>query len=149
MAEAVLKDEELKEFLNNLSGKLKDVSAYLKLAYATFGFRDIIQHFANEESPEGKWTPWSKTYKDFMTSIGKGGNKLLQDTGMMRQSISETSVKKIDSYSVSVFSNKVYSRAHDEGYKNIPQRQFMWFSDEGMTNMVTLLLNKLVEDKQV
>lgn len=153
MAQAILKDEELKQFLKDLSSKLKDVSPYLQLAYSTFGYRDIIEHFSKEEGQDGKWKPRSKVTQEAYARLNKTNamynpsNKLLQLSGKLRQSIMPSNADKIDNYSISIFSGSEYSKTHDEGYKNIPQRKFMWFSDGAMTNMVTLLLNKLMEDK--
>jgi len=150
---AILKDEELKKFLEGLKTKLTDVTPYLKLAYSTFGYRDIISHFENESGPDGKWKPRSKATQMAYAIRGKTNamynpsNKLLQLSGMLRQSITESSYKNIDRLSVGIFSNKEYSGVHDLGSNKMPQRQFMWFSNGAMSNMVTLLLNKLIEDK--
>lgn len=151
VTKAVLDDKELKAYLAKLKGKVTNIIPILKLAYMTFGFKDIMEHFESESSPEGKWQPWSKTYSEFMKSIGKGGNKKLQNDGTLRNSLLATRsgerVVASGNNAISIFSNEEYSRVHDLGYKNIPQRQFMWFSNSAMENMVMLLLDKVVAEE--
>jgi phage gpG-like protein len=112
-----LKDE-LKRLLRNVSNQ----SPFFTEAKVIM-FSDIQRHFQNEESPDGKWEP---------IKYRKG--EILQDTGRLRASIAAISSNK----GAEVGTNMIYAPTHQFGYgkKNIPQRIFIWLSDEAETRII-------------
>lgn len=151
--EAVLEDSDIKEFIKNLDKNLKTVEngkqEYIGLLSAIV-FKDLIKHFENESSPEGKWKPWSKIYKEHMEVRGKGGNKILQDTGRLRQSFKPTKWRKV-SNGILWFNNAKtskgfpYAFAHNEGGKRLPKREFMWLSNSSINEISEKTLAFMLE----
>lgn len=118
-----------------MKDKLRDVPKMVHTSYATFGFKDIIGHFQEEAAPDGKWLP---------LKFRKG--KPLQDTGNLRKSILPSNWKSISNTGIMVFANAPYGKYHDEGTNKIPQRKFMWLSDEAKQKMAEYIANKLIGD---
>jgi len=113
-------------------------------------FGDIMDHFSKEDGPDGRWKGWSATYAKHMETIGKGGNKILQDSGKLRMSF-QPSDWKGQSDGI-LFVNKAhtksgfpYAAAHDEGGPKLPQRRFMWLSPRGMNKMIGIVENWLAD----
>lgn len=149
--EAIFQDEQIQNFLKNMTKKLKNVEDGDKKYAALLSvhvFADIMNHFRQQEGSEGQWKEWSPSYKDYMEKIGKSGNNLLQWTGRLRQNFGKTSDEaakkslRISSRSFTWFNNaKVgrkdfpYAAAHDNGGSKLPKRDFMWLSDEAAEKM--------------
>lgn len=112
-------------------------------------FRDVMDHFDKERGPSGGWQAWSKSYREHMSKIGKGGNRILQDTGRLRQSFTPDNFRAqsdgILFYNNAKVNGFPYGLAHDQGGKKLPQRKFMWLSDKGMNSVVEVVNNWLVE----
>lgn len=164
MAVAVLHTEEWDKFLNELGGRVSDSGKYLQAAAATFGFKDIIQHFADEMGPDGPWIPRSANtqarYAAILSGMMKtpaGGhtaqynpsNKLLQMTGRLRGSLlpGAGGIERTGKTEVTLFSNVVYSRAHDQGNPDsgLPQREFMYLSPAGEEAVLNAMMNMIME----
>ncbi len=137
---------------------LKQVDKKWKAVYARREFAelisiivygDIISHFDAEMGPKSKWTAWSKAYSEHMSKIGKSGNKLLQDTGRLRNSFTPSNWRAQNDGLMFYNNAKVkgfpYAKAHDEGGKKLPQRKFMWLSQPGMNRIITVTQNWLKE----
>lgn len=102
-----------------------------------FVFQDIIAHFEKEQGSRGKWKAWSKVYAEHMEKIGKGGNKILQDTGRLRQSFTPGQWRGrpagIEWYNpAKTKSGFPYAAAHDQGGGKLPKRDFMWLGKGAM-----------------
>lgn len=138
---AQLDDSEWRIFLTGVTGKLKDIPKILSSAYGTFGYKDIMEHFRNESDENGRWKPWSDNYARAMQKKGKGGNKILQDTGMMRGSILPTNTRRISNTGIEVFANSEISAVHDSGGRFMPKRSFMWLSDKARNLMMQFIAN--------
>ena len=138
MAEFALHDKEAQAFLKKLIKKKEAISKgqqeYVSLLSAIV-YSDIIDHFEHERGSEGPWKEWSKAYRAHMQAIGKEGNRILQDTGRLRQSFMPTNWK-LTTEGILWFnpaktrSGFPYAAAHDEGGKKLPKRDFMWLSDQ-------------------
>jgi phage gpG-like protein len=66
-----------------------------------------------------------------MARVGKSGNKILQDSGRLRQGLMPNNWRGTDEGLI--FYNRVpYANAHDKGVpkRNLPSRPFMWLSKE-------------------
>lgn len=118
---------------------------------STVIFRDIITHFEDEEGSKGAWTAWSDIYAEHMERAGKGGNKILQDSGRLRQAFTPTSWRNVTG-GILWFNNArtrdgfPYAAAHDEGGKKLPKRDFMWLSDDAQARMAQLTLQFILSD---
>lgn len=141
--------EELTKLLKRLETKAKK----LKNTHRDFGhllgsivYADIIDHFSNEDGPNGKWAKWSKVYQAHMEKIGKGGNQILQDTGKLRNAFTPFQFRQV-SGGYLWYNLMEYSGMHDRGEKGMPQRQFMWLSDEALQNIADQTLAFLVSGK--
>ncbi len=141
--EAVFDDKEVKEFFKNLSDRLSDVKGghrrFVGLLSAIV-FKDILQHFKSEEGEDGPWKQWSDLYRAQLEKAGRGGNKILQYSGKLRQSFKPSNVKAT-SESLSWYNNAQtksgfpYAAAHNEGGGILPKRDFMWLSDTAAEDM--------------
>jgi phage gpG-like protein len=151
--EAVFEDKELRKFLQNMDERLAEVKdgkkQYMGLLSAII-FKDVIEHFEKEEGPNGKWKPWSAIYRKHMADIGKSGNKILQFDGRMRNTFKPTN-SRASSDGISWFNNAKtkggfpYAAAHDEGGGKLPQREFMWASDNALEKMAGQTLAFILE----
>lgn len=132
-------------------------------------YQDVMDHFENEQGPEGKWTPWSLSYAGAINGriafrkirgriiplneyqIEEWGikpprkpGKILQAAGNLRQRFTPNKWR-FKSNEVIFFNNAKtksgfpYAAAHDEGGPKLPQRKFMWLSDIGGKKMVTIV----------
>jgi len=92
-------------------------------------YKDVINSFRIEENDDGsKWYKFKdpKTEKRISRRPTKrGGTKLLQDTGLLRESIRWEST----ALWAKVFTRRKYAKWHENGTRNIPARSFMWVND--------------------
>ncbi|NNG10220.1 MAG: hypothetical protein HKM92_08600 [Arenibacter sp.] len=112
-------------------------------------FKDIEYHFDKQMGPFGRWPAWSPKYKKLMQAKGKGGNKILQDTGNLRQSFTPGNFR-VGTGMIVWFNTAEYSNRHDMGdtgggrsgglVGGVPQREFMWLSDRALTKIGDALL---------
>lgn len=126
---------------------------YLKLM-STLAFRDFVLHFRNEEGPKEPWDDWSQVYADQMAAKkpSKAGNKILQDTGNLRQNLIPTNV--VGTRKGILFFNPAktkdgfpYAKAHDEGGPQLPKRKFMWLSKSAIQDMSKQTLKFMTKKK--
>lgn len=140
-AEIVLDSKEAVAWLKDLTARVDAITEHDKKVIGLLSsivYRDIIDHFSTQSGPGGPWRGWSDSYKKFMSSIGKGGNRLLQDTGRLRNSFKPSNVRSTSEGILWFNDAKTskgfpYAFAHDEGGPLLPQRQFMWLSDSGIS----------------
>lgn len=130
-------DKEWQEMIREIEKNVKDPKPVLRAAFGTRGFRDIIQHFENEESPEGNWIPSKRAMREH--------GKTLQDTGRLRGGFSPGNIKDKGRDAIVFFNPVPYSAQHDEGTETIPQREFMWLSDEAQEDMLKIILDLVVK----
>ena len=155
---ARLDDREWRLFFNGLLRETKDKPRLLKSAYSVFGFKDIIEHFKDEQGPDGKWQKRSESTNRRYESIGSGrsklpkgfrrgtfskSNKILQLTGKTRQSILTKTTKKRGTNKVEVLAGTNYSGKHDRGEGRFPQRKFMWLSDTALERMAQFIVETI------
>lgn len=139
-----------KEIIDGVDS-IKNLSLDFQTALSAIVFADVISHFEQQKGPNGRWTPWSKVYAERMAAKGKSTNKLLQDTGRMRNSFLPTNVRK-QRDGLLWFNNArtkkgfPYAKAHDEGGPKLPQREFMYLSDMAMEKIAAIAL-KFAEGK--
>jgi phage gpG-like protein len=133
-------DQEVKEFLRAVDKNLKNIKdghrKYTGLLSAIV-YQDIMEHFENEAGSNGPWKQWSKFHRERMQEIGKGGNKILQDSGRLRNNFKPTKVKKTKEGFLWFNDAKTkkgfpYAAAHDNGGSKLPKRDFMWLSEKAM-----------------
>lgn len=151
--DVAIQDKEAQAFLSSLAKKVARVKdsgrEFVNLLSARV-FRDVISHFEKESGPEGPWKEWSPSYRAMMEEIGKGGNKILQDTGNLRQSFVPTNWRK-QSDGILWFnpartkSGFPYARAHNEGGPRLSKREFMWLDKSAVDDMGKITL-KFLED---
>ena len=147
-----LDDKEAQAFLRGLANRVDAITAHDQKVIGILSsivYRDVIDHFTQEQGSEGKWKSWSKKYADFMESIGKGGNGILKDTGRLRNAFQPTSVRST-SEGILWFNNAQtakgfpYAAAHNEGGDQLPQRDFMWLSAQAMESIESAMV-KFIE----
>ena len=153
--EIEFEDRGIKKLFDQLDQKLGEI----KDGHRQFGgllssiiFRDIMNHFEEEMGSEGKWEHWSFWYTLQMERAGKGGNKILQDTGRLRQSFKPQNWRSIeDGYlwfnNAQTKGGFPYAAAHDMGGEKLPQRDFMWASDNAMDAIAEQTLLFLLEEE--
>lgn len=142
------------------SNKIKNQRRSLFARLSVLGFKDIQEHFKNEEGPSGggslagigmaaisgrstvRWRALSPVTIARRRKGGKGA-KILQDTGNLRNSLMANVGKKViraDSVILSVGgSNKSsvddYASKHNFGF-GVPKREFMYISKDGNAKIV-------------
>jgi len=153
MSEAVFRDINIKSILNKMSSRLSDAQRDdLAKAMSPIVFRDIIGHFSKQQGPKGRWAPWSPRYRMQMIRRKRGGNKILQDSGKLRNSMIPVSQGR----NVSARRDKItwytnaktqtgfpYAYHHDEGAK--VTRPFMWASDKAMDTIARVAATLIAE----
>ena len=101
---------------------------------AVKAYKEVIDHFDSEMGTDGKWPTWRRkqsdgTYRYYSSRPTKrGGNKLLQDTGMLRNSLRFKGFEK--EAQVYDGSKNGYGKYHQFGTKNMPKRDFLWVTTE-------------------
>jgi len=152
--QAIFEGKEATKFLNKLkkkAGSLKDGSKILGGIISATVFQDIISHFEQEEGSDGAWTSWSESYAISMSKRGRGGNKILQDSGKLRQGIQPGNYRAQMGGILFFNPSKVsggfpYAAAHDIGGPKLPRRNFMWLSEDGMDKIATLTLKWITSE---
>lgn len=120
--------------LKNMSRKAQDTSQ-LMARLAILGYKDVINHFAKEEGPDGKWKSLkAATVK--RRRLGGGDHRILQDTGRLRASIQPT--VESPRRAVIATTNVIYAATHHYGdsRRNIPARPYMWLSRHSIDAMI-------------
>lgn len=155
MAESkvLLDDRQWRWFIRDISKKLKNAIKYLKVGASTYGFRDIIDHFRKEEGSDGKWPKRSAFTQRLYERKGKKdsrynpSNRLLQLTGNLRKSLLPASgrVRPKGKNTVMLFTDVPYAAKHNYGEGKIPQREFMWLSDQTTQKIVDYILGQVVD----
>lgn len=151
MAELKIKDAKMKRLLSTMHKRLEKFDKKARDYTAAISspiFRNLISHF--EDAPRGTsggtvgqfvWPAWSQVYAEHMERLGKGGNKLLQDTGRLRQAFLPANQKsKVVSEGILFLNETPYAGAHDEGTEDIPKRPFMWTDDATMETVGQITL---------
>ena len=133
-----IKVKGIKKVKNNLNA-IEQRSKNLKLAMGVVGakaWKDVNNSFDIEKDEDGK--RWKKRLepkkkKGIRKRVStrptkRGGNKLLQDTGLLRESIRW----KHGSDWARVFTKTKYAGVHQYGApsKNIVKRSYMWVSEK-------------------
>jgi len=135
--------DKLNKGLNKLVKQLTQPRATFKKISIVM-FKDVMEHFNREEGPSGKWLKFlnPKTgQRQDIRPYGRGGNKLLQDTGRLKNSIISISTNE----GAEVGTNVVYAPTHQFGNKNrnIPQRMFLWLSEKAETEIIKVFMKDL------
>lgn len=140
--EVTFEYREIQEYLAGVSEKAESIrrrSRPFLDAFSPIIMRDLAAHFDSESGPDGLWAPWSRRYRRFMESIGKGGNKILQDTGRLRRGIRI----KPDTEGIVLYNDVVYAGVHQQGGRRIPARPYLWLSDGAEEALAELALSYL------
>ena len=144
--EIAIQDEQAQKALKRLMERIKEVGdggRAFGMALSAVVFQDVMDHFEKEEGPDGKWHPWSQMYRRLQDARGKGGNKLLQDTGRLRQSFLPTNFRKVGEgimwfNPAQTADGFPYAYHHNEGAAN--PRVFMWTSEEASEKIAEITL---------
>ncbi len=146
---AKLDDKKWQAFLRKIKGKLNTDA--LEKVSSPIVYTDVIKHFEQERGFKGKWKRWSIGYAKHMAKKGKSGNKVLQDTGRLRNSFLPTnnrvSKKAILWFNAAKTKNGFpYAAAHDIGGPQLPQRSHMWLSKTALDKISNSYL-KFISEK--
>lgn len=156
MSTVVLQSGEWTKFLRDLKANASNSYKWLMAGANTYGFRNVIEHFSKEEGPSGKWTKRSSRTQEMYKRLSRTNsrynpnNKLLQLTGNLRKSLlsgGSQNLKRYGNNAVMMFTNIEYAGKHNYGKGRIPQREFMWLSDKTQSDILELVLNKVVGTK--
>jgi hypothetical protein len=156
MSEVEYDGDALNSFIAKIEKRLKDVgnndNKFVALLSAIV-FKDVNDHFKQQQGEQGKWLHWSFWYTLHMERIGKGGNKILQFNGRLRNSFKQTNVKKQDGILTWYNDAKTakgfpYAYAHNEGGKKLPKRDFMWLSEGAVEKMAAQTLDYVLDERR-
>ena len=150
----IFNDAKAKKFFDKLQGNEKDIRTK-DLAYwggiTSIAFKDVIDHFRKEAGPTKKWQKWSKLYTDRKIKRDRGGDKILQDSGRLRQSvnIARSSVRRRKGQllfnQAKTKTGFPYAQAHNEGSGKLPQREYMWLSLKALNKISKITSAYLVK----
>ena len=149
--EATFDDAGARKFIRSMVSKARNPGQHNKLvaAISVKVFADVIKHFKDQSGPKGGWRDWSTSYTEHMKRIGRGNNKLLQFSGRLRQSMTMGPPRKDG---LAWFNNAVtkggypYAWGHDTGDGKLPQREFMWLSNEGMDVIGKIVMDHIIKE---
>jgi len=143
----ILDDKQWRLFLRKASRRLNNAYKILKTGATIYGFKDIIDHFSNEESPKGKWAKRKASTQKYYAKKGWAGNKLLQLTGNLRKSLLPSSgrVEKRGRTGVLLFTSVPYAAKHNYGLGKTPKREFMWLSNKAADKIADLVLKEVIK----
>lgn len=144
------KDKEVRRLLKHLEKKFKYVKGarkdYIRLLSAPV-FGDIMEHFAKERGPKGRWPALKPAYAAWKRKKKK--TKMLILSGRMRQSfIPIKSGRQAKPYQRGIlwFNPVKYSGKHDRG-ERVPKRKFMWLSAKAMEKISKNTLSFILDKK--
>lgn len=151
---AVFENDEVKKFLESLESnlkKVKDGDFKYRGLLSSIVYADVMDHFNKQESDSGPWKQWSSGYKKYMRSIGKEGNKILQDTGRLRNNFKPQKVKRTSQgymwfNDASTSKGFPYAYAHNEGGPQLPKRKFMWLSNNAIDKISVQTLQFIISE---
>lgn len=152
--EVVFDDNELVNFFKGLTSRLSKITKgekkYAGLLSAIV-YRDVNEHFKDEEGPEGPWESWSSSYAKHMQEIGRSGNKILQFSGKLRQNFKPADYRNTENgllwfNDAQTKSGFPYAALHDDGGPNHPKRSFMWLSNKGSEDISKTTLQFLLDE---
>lgn len=131
-------NKEWERFTKKLDINIRNPQPFLKAAFSTIGFRDIIQHFQQEKGQKKSWKKSERAKRE--------GGRTLQDTGNLRGNFSPTNLENQGRDAIIFFNPTPYAAIHDEGSKkgNIPKRDFMYLSDKAEKRMLKSIMDRLV-----
>jgi phage gpG-like protein len=143
--------------LQRLANNVKRSQKILRVAAQAFAFQDIIDHFKNEESPDGRWKAWAEPTRRIYEKLGWLGNKILQAKGYLRQSLmpGRGKIANHGTDGLRLFTNMEYSGIHNYGGPfrafgkypaTMPKREFMWLSEGAKQKMVDMVAQLIIEN---
>jgi len=150
-------DKRMRKFLRKLTSKVEQIDGGVN-KYVTeispIAFKDVMDHFAKEMGPDGRWKPWADSTRTRLARMGKAGNNILIDNGFLRQQTKPALFGSSSSRGEIVLlinnaktkSGFPYAFAHDndtEPRKQLPMRKFMWLSDKAQVKIVRQTLSFL------
>lgn len=152
--EIAIQDEKAQKFLTKAMEKVKHVKDGGRVFGMLLGsviFADVMDHFEKEEGPTGRWNPWGKFYREHMEKSDKGGNKILHDSGRLRQSFFPHNFRKVGEgilwfNPAETKDGFPYAAYHNQDAEEDRLRVFMFTSDEASEKIADVTL-KYVLDK--
>ncbi len=150
-----LDDKKARDLIHKISLKAKNMAIPLK-AVSNMMRADVLDHFAKEMSPEGKWQPRAQsTIKSYMANRTKRKwvtRKLLNVTGNLRRSVVPDYKPNQAIVQAGGMSKgglpAGYAVAHNEGLGHLPKREFLWLGKEGMARILKYMGDYLVRGKK-
>lgn len=152
--DALFEDREVVDFLKSMRSRLAKVKGseqkFVGLLSAIV-FRDVIEHFQNEEGSSGPWAKWSPSYRAHLKEIGREGNQILQFSGRLRGNFKPEKYRATASgplwfNDARTKSGFPYAYAHDTGGPQLPQRDFMWLSDKAAEEISKQTLQFMLDE---
>lgn len=114
----------------------------LKSLVSVFGFKDVIDHFDNEQGEGREWPKLSPQYGEWKSKKYPGRQKLILHS-RLRQSFLPANTRYEGKDGVAFFNPVEYADKHDIGKDGVPQRQFMWLSGRAMDQLERGLLDQM------
>lgn len=131
----VIKWSKLENQLKQAGIELKDYTVPLKQS-GVYMQRQIAINF----NSEGQGT-WKKLTVATLEARWHGGDKPLQDTGALKVSATtRPDIKVLSPKKFQMGSSKVYAGVHQFGYKHIPARPYMYFTDQSEKTIEQIFL---------
>ncbi len=125
------------DMIQTIDKNVTDPKPMLRAAFGTRGFKDVIEHFQNEEGRAGAWKPSQRAIRE--------GGKTLQDTGNLRQNFNVSNIRDKGKDAIVFFNPTPYASQHDLGTDKLPQREFMYLSDDAQEDMLKIILDLVVK----
>lgn len=134
--ELIFDAKELLDWSKSLSENIKRLKSFTQRV-SNIMFADIQMHFITDQS-DSKGMPWASVKKP------PPSGSILARTGTLRQSF----WTRASDTAAEVGTNIEYARVHNFGFpqRNIPKREFMWISENAMSQIMTVFNNEFIPD---
>ena len=124
--------------LQNASGAYKRIAVYLDSW--------VQQNFRGQGSKVGNWAPLKKSGRPLPNGGFDQTAMILQDTGMLRASVQPFATNR----NAGIGSELDYSKKHDEGLGNVPQRRILpRETDDDVNKVAADILDKFAKESVV
>lgn len=154
MADVVFRAAKVNKFIKQIDDRFQMVGRvhqFYAKAISPFVYKDILDHFKKREGPNGSWPAWSEAYENAQVKRSRSETNMLQDTGFLKKNVRPKNWRKDGAGELEWFNpaknedGEPYAMWHDEGFEDIPQRQFMWLSKQAFEQIGRVTLEFMVK----
>lgn len=145
-----LNTNEAKKHFNSMLNLLKNSTKCMDII-AVKGVKNVLEHFAESEGPDGRWVPdkpstlRARAHRSNKSGRAKSSSIMpLVDTGLMRNSLRGIGTERDAILTVRCSYADYHNQTSGPTGGKIPQRKFLWIDNKTLNNMCVTYLRYLV-----